>query len=77
MSNYEDRRKEEREYYADVYYDVWRAGGNPDRLEDDRVSNHHDNGLFHDEAARAEMRRWQHQREEREQEQSPEEEQDL
>ena len=29
-----------REYEGDVVYDVWRAGGNPDAVDFDRVDDH-------------------------------------
>jgi hypothetical protein len=31
MKTYEERRQEEREYQADVEYEAWRRGMNPDR----------------------------------------------
>lgn len=38
---YEERQarrdEERRRFYADVAYDVWRSGGNPDRIDHDRV----------------------------------------
>ena len=59
-------------YHGDVSYEVWRSGGNVDRLEYDRVDDHRRDGDSAEEAARSEMHRWhrqeQHRREEREQE---------
>lgn len=36
----EERRREEDSYRGDVIYEVWRNGGNPDRVDYDRVSDH-------------------------------------
>lgn len=52
---YQRRREEEREYRGDVTYDVWRSGGNVDRIDEDRVRSSHDNGLSHEQAARVEL----------------------
>lgn len=56
MKSREERREEERKYNADVYYEVWRSGGNPDRINDDRVEDSHYRGMFSDEAASRELR---------------------
>jgi hypothetical protein len=50
-------RNERRKYEDDVYYDVWRAGGNPDAIRLERVDVAFDAGLYHDEAAREELLR--------------------
>jgi hypothetical protein len=50
------------QYYLDASYEVWRSGGNSDRLSYDRVYSHMDNGLRPEEAAASEMRRWREQR---------------
>lgn len=55
MSSYEERREQEREYRSDVEYEVWRSGGNMDRVDRDRVDRYHDDGLSVDSAARREM----------------------
>jgi hypothetical protein len=34
MKTYEERRREEREYQADVEYEAWRRGINPDRASE-------------------------------------------
>jgi hypothetical protein len=52
-----------REYHGDVNYEVWRAGGNPDRLDWDRVEDHRFDDVRPEDAARCEMSRWDHQRE--------------
>jgi len=52
----QERRQEERNYEADVYYDVWRSGGDPDRVDMERVDESHYQGLEHDEAASVELR---------------------
>lgn len=38
-SQREARRNEQRQFEANVYYEVWRAGGNPDRINPDRVDD--------------------------------------
>lgn len=53
----EERRQEERRYEADVAYEVWRSGGDVDRIDRDRVHDAIADGLGSSEAARAEMRR--------------------
>lgn len=63
-SRREQRREEERSYRGDVTYDVWRSGGNVDRINDDRVSRAFDDGLSHEQAARAELQRQRPQPEE-------------
>ena len=52
-------REERRKYEGDVWYEVWRRGGDPDRVNDDRVDNNYYNGIDADSAARIEL---QHQR---------------
>lgn len=52
-------RQEEEKYRGDVVYDVWRSGANPDRINDDRVSDYFHNGLTSHEAAMAEIQRQQ------------------
>jgi hypothetical protein len=47
-----DRRK----YEADVYYEVWRSGGDPDRIDSDRVEDAFHEGRYCDEAAERELR---------------------
>jgi len=57
MRNREEQREDERRYEADVYYDVWRNGGDPDRINFDRVENHYYNGDGSESATRDELRR--------------------
>lgn len=45
-----------REYEADVYYEVWRSGGNPEAIDLDRVDDAYRNGWYEDEAASQELR---------------------
>uniref|UniRef100_A0A6M3L7R4 Uncharacterized protein n=1 Tax=viral metagenome TaxID=1070528 RepID=A0A6M3L7R4_9ZZZZ len=56
MRTREERRDEERRYEGDVVYDVWRNGGNPDRVNLDRVQEHFDRGDQSDCAVRDELR---------------------
>jgi hypothetical protein len=50
-------RDERRRYEADVYYEVWRSGGNPDAIALDRVDVAYDEGRYADDAAHEELRR--------------------
>jgi len=52
----EDRREERREYEADVFYAVWRSGGNPDAIDYDHTDNAYYNGIPADDCAHAELR---------------------
>jgi hypothetical protein len=80
MSDYDERRAREREeqrrYENDVFYDVWRSGGNVDRINDDRVSDSYYDGRSAEDAARRELRSQRPHREEEypEEEQYPEQE---
>lgn len=78
--SYEERREEERRYQSDVFYEVWRSGGNPDRINDDRVSDRMDRGYTAEENASAELRAHresaQRRREEEEEQHFPEEQQE-
>jgi hypothetical protein len=55
MKSYEERREERREYEADVYYEVWRSGGSPDRIDTDRVEQNYYDGLTEERAACVEI----------------------
>lgn len=44
-------RKEERDYESDVFYDVWRSGGNPDNIDMDRVNDDYHDGLSHEQSS--------------------------
>lgn len=48
----------ESDYGYDAMYEVWRSGGNPDRVDFDRVREHYYDGDSYEAAARAELR-WQ------------------
>lgn len=56
MRDREQERNERREYDADVFYEVWRSGRNPDRINDDRVSDHYYDGDSSEQAASHEIR---------------------
>jgi hypothetical protein len=49
--------KNRQDYLGDVWYDVWRAGGDPDRVDPDCVEDSRWDGLWPEEAAEAELRR--------------------
>lgn len=55
MKSYEERREEQRKYDNDVFYEVWRNGGNPDRIDFDRVQDRYYNGQDVESAASAEL----------------------
>ncbi len=46
---------EQREYENEVFYQVWRAGGNPDRINDDRVLDNFYDHEDEDYAAQIEL----------------------
>jgi hypothetical protein len=58
--SHEDRREREREerhrYESDVFYEVWRSGRDPDRIDFDRVDDHRWDGLSADDSAAIEIR---------------------
>lgn len=58
--SYEDRREREREerreFENDVFYEVWRSGRDPDRIDYDRVEDARLHGASADEAAKTEIR---------------------
>lgn len=56
MRNRDEAREERRQYAGDVTYEVWRAGGNVDRISDDRVDQAFADGASVDDAARREIR---------------------
>lgn len=45
------------EYLGDVYYDVWRRGGNPDRVDPDRVRDDFECRLYPEDCGSREVRR--------------------
>ena len=56
MKSYEERREEKRRYESDVFYEVWRSGGDTDRINPDRVQDRYWNGQDAESAASAELR---------------------
>jgi hypothetical protein len=72
----ERKREEERKYRADVTYEVWRSGRNPDRVDYDRVSEHMWQGDSASQAASHEIR-FQRQAEERKREERALEEEQM
>ena len=44
-------------YETDVEYEVWRSGGNPDRVDRDRVADYRDGGYSAEQAAGCILRR--------------------
>ena len=56
FESYEERREKERKIEADVSYEIWRAGGNPDTVNSDRVQNGIYEGHSAEEIARTELR---------------------
>jgi len=50
-------REERRRYESDCWYEVWRAGGDPDRINLDRVEDDYYSGLYPEESASRELRR--------------------
>lgn len=58
-----DMRDDRYRHYLDTCYEVWRNGGNSDRLNPDRVYDYCDQGVSAERAASLEMGRWRAQRE--------------
>lgn len=56
MRSLEERREEQRQFERDVSYEVWRSGGDPDRIDHDRTYDHFYEGYRPDESARVELR---------------------
>ena len=68
----QERRAEERRYEMDAMYEVWRAGGNIDRIDYERVDEHYQNGDSAEDAARHELRAQRPKPQEQEQEEQQE-----
>jgi len=68
MRSPSERRAEERRYRADVSYDVYRAGYDPDRIDSDRVGSRFLDGYDAASTARNEIRIQRERRERREEE---------
>ena len=49
-------REEQRKYENDIFYEVWRSGGNPDQINDDRVNDSWWEGHSPEQAARRELK---------------------
>jgi hypothetical protein len=45
-----------RDYEADVFYEVWRSGGDPDRIDYDRLADNYWNGIDAETATHYELR---------------------
>jgi hypothetical protein len=52
----QDREKSRRDYEGDVAYEVWRSGGNVDRINDDRVRDSFYDGDHAEDVARRELK---------------------
>ena len=46
-----------KDYLGEVWYDVWRNGGNPDAVDDERVRDQFDGYEYPEDAAHRELRR--------------------
>lgn len=57
MKSREEQREERRRYEADVSYEVWRNGGNPDRINYERVEDAYYNDVPSESTARREIER--------------------
>lgn len=51
--------EEERKYYGDVEFEVWRSGGNPDLVDRDRVREYFYEQYCPEDAASIELRKQQ------------------
>lgn len=47
--------EERRQYHNDVFYEVWRSGRDPDRIDYDRVQDHYYQGDSSESAAKTEI----------------------
>ena len=50
-------REERRKYEADVAYEVWRRGGDMDRINDLAVEDEYYDGMYPEDSAGREMKR--------------------
>lgn len=57
MRSREEQSEDRRRYLGDVVYGVWRSGGNPDRVDYDRVMDGYYDDRQADDVARGEVRR--------------------
>jgi hypothetical protein len=75
MRSREEEREERRRYEGDVAYEVWRSGGNSDRINGDRVVDAYYDGYSADTAASRELAAQRPRQEEQyEEQQYPEQE---
>lgn len=72
MRSREEQRDEQRRFEGDVVYEVWRGGGNPDRINDDGLADAYYSGRYAEDVAAEELRH-QRQRREPEEDQCPQE----
>jgi hypothetical protein len=68
MRTIKEQREERRRYEADVVYETWRSGGDPDRVNVERTEEHYYNGDSCENAVRDELR---HQRPKSQEEEEP------
>lgn len=57
MKSRDERRAERRKYEGDVYFEVWRSGGNPDAVGPDVVDSAFADGRYAEDVAADEVRR--------------------
>lgn len=57
MRSREEQREEQRRHEGDVAYEVWRRGGNPDRVDYERVTDAYHDGRTVEDVAQGELRR--------------------
>ena len=48
---FDECREEQRKYDNDVFYDVWRSGGNPDAIDFDRTRDAYYDGILAEDCA--------------------------
>ena len=59
MRTREEQREERHRYESDVAYEVWRSGGDMDRVDVERVENHYYDGHEYEQAVRDELKHQQ------------------
>lgn len=57
MKSRDEQREERLRYEADVAYEVWRGGGNPDRVDYERAADGYYDGRTAEDVAQGELRR--------------------
>ncbi len=68
--------KERADYHGDVIYEVWRSGGNPDRVSDDCIADCYDGGREAEACAHDELHRQQQARQQQQMIQQQQEEEE-